>query len=611
MGKVILVWRLVSNDIRHRRTQAVLLLLAIAAATTTLTLALALRGATDEPFTRTQAATNGPDVVATLMPDKPHGGQSANPQTLAGLEHTRGVAAHSGPFPVTWTLLTVLTPQHPGHAAVGAEVEGRDARPSAVDAPKLIHGSWVRADGVVLEAGFANALDVHVGDHLRLGTAELQVVGTAVTAAIPDYPQVCAVNCLLSIGHYNPGLIWATPADLHRIARADTSSPLAYFLNLKLNTPADADTFVQHAESHPATGHHPVFLYPARYLRDADNRVIANVQLFLFTASSLLALLAMASVAVLVGGRMAEQTRRVGLLKAVGGTPRLVATVLLCENALIGLTAASIGLALGRLLAPGIDGPGAGLLAAPAAPTIGPATITIVVALALAVAIAATFAPAIRAARHSTITALDDAARTPRRHPSMIRLTGHLPAPLLLGARLALRRPRRLLLNMFSVAVTVSTLVAVLILHATEANPGFLTPNDPLKARLSEVILIISTVLIVLAAINAVFIAWTSVLDARQPTALARALGATPEQVSTGLSAAQLLPALAGSLLGIPGGIGIYYAFTPHAGTTTMPSGISILLILIATQLIIGLLTAIPTRLDARRPAARTLNTAP
>ncbi len=42
----------------------------------------------------------------------------------------------------------------------------------------------------------------------------------------------------------------------------------------------------------------------------------------MLVGSWLLAILAVASVAVLVGGRMAEQLRRVGLLKAVGCTPR-------------------------------------------------------------------------------------------------------------------------------------------------------------------------------------------------------------------------------------------------------------------------------------------------
>jgi hypothetical protein len=40
--------------------------------------------------------------------------------------------------------------------------------------------------------------------------------------------------------------------------------------------------------------------------------------------------------------------------------------------------------------------------------------------------------------------------------------------------------------------------------------------------------------MVVLAAINAIFITQATVLDAQRPSALARALGATPRQVSAG-----------------------------------------------------------------------------
>ena len=57
----------------------------------------------------------------------------------------------------------------------------------------------------------------------------------------------------------------------------------------------------------------------------ADNaaNLVRHEQRALTTGAWLLGILAVASVAVLVGGRMADQTRRVGLLKAVGGTPGL------------------------------------------------------------------------------------------------------------------------------------------------------------------------------------------------------------------------------------------------------------------------------------------------
>ena len=84
---------------------------------------------------------------------------------------------------------------------------------------------------------------------------------------------------------------------------------------------------------------------------------------------------------------MVEQTRRVELLKAVGATPWLVAGVLLFEHLVIALCAAGLGLLIGWLAAPLIDGPGAGLLGAAGAPSLSGATVASVIALALAVAI--------------------------------------------------------------------------------------------------------------------------------------------------------------------------------------------------------------------------------
>ena len=598
-GRALLLSRLVRRDIRNRPAQAMLLLLAIATGAATLTLGLALQGTTNNPYGRTRAATNGPDVVATVMPTPsppgPNGPGRAAPGPadvgeLASLEHAPGVAAHSGPFPVTWTLLQA------GRTTAGAEVEGRSTAPSSVDQPRLLQGTWVQPGGVVVETSFANALGLHAGDRLSLGDSSFTVAGIAVTAAIPGYPQACTLGCF-NLTPYNPGLVWATQADARHIADAATSGPVAYFLNLKLTDPAAASAFAGRydASASPGTPH----LYSWQSIRDGNAQVIANVQLVLFTGSWLLALLALASVAVLVGGRMAEQTRRVGLLKAVGGTPRLVAVVLLCEHVLVGLCAAGVGLLAGWLAAPLISGPGAGLLGAPNAPPVSGSTAGFVVALAVGVAIAATFVPAIRAARRSTVAALEDSARVPRRRAEVIRLSAHLPAPLLLGARLVVRRPRRLVLSVFSVAVTASGVVAVLVLRATAAGWS-------LGPRVTQATTIVSVMLVVLAAVNAIFIAWTTALDARHPAALARALGATPAQITTGLSIAQLLPALAGALLGIPGGIGIYDA-AKNGGTTTIPSALWLAVMIAGTLLAIAVLTAIPTHIGARRPVTEVL----
>jgi putative ABC transport system permease protein len=94
-------------------------------------------------------------------------------------------------------------------------------------------------------------------------------------------------------------------------------------------------------------------------------------------------------------------------------------------------------------------------------------------------------------------------------------------------------------------------------------------------------------------------------LDARHSSALARALGATPQQVSAGLSTAQVLPALAGAFLGIPGGIALITAVDPDA--TTLPPLWQLLAVVPGTVLVVAVLTAMPARLGARRPVAEIL----
>jgi putative ABC transport system permease protein len=151
--------------------------------------------------------------------------------------------------------------------------------------------------------------------------------------------------------------------------------------------------------------------------RDQDATLVTNSQQDLLIGSWLLGLLAAASVAVLVGGRMAEQTRRVGLLKAVGGTPGLVAAVLLAENLILALLAAVAGILAGRLVAPLLTSPGAGLVGTPGAPSLTVPAVALVAAAALAVAMIATLVPAVRAARPSTIRALAGPPTAAQRRP--------------------------------------------------------------------------------------------------------------------------------------------------------------------------------------------------
>jgi putative ABC transport system permease protein len=609
MGRILLVGRLAVRDLRRRRIEAALLLLAIMAATTTLTLGLVLRDAASDPYQSTREATNGPDVVASV-------GQPAELSGLEKLASAAGVIDHSGPYPVTPAELRAS-----GRTS-DAQAVGRDAAPVSVDQPELIQGSWVSDGGVVVEAAFANALDVRVGDPVTLDGRSFEVVGVAVTAAMPPYP---GASCIVPPGCangatpeelselrpgllQNPGLVWLTQADVRSLTPDPDS--LSYVMNLKLADPDEAQAFVD--ANLPESLDAPRLASWEEILEEATE-LARDAQILLLIGAWLLGLLAVASLSVLVGGRMADQTRRVGLLKAVGGTPGLVAAVLLAEYVLVAIVAAAAGLAVGSLTAPLLTESGAGLIGSAGTPSMTMSTVGLVTAVALGVAVVATVVPAVRAARSSTVNALADSARPPRRTGWLVAISAGLPVPLLLALRVAARRPRRVVLGVVSIAITVSGIFVALVLNAfltTQPPPaGY---GDAQVELLRQVLLVVMVTLLSLAAVNAIFITWATVLDNRHSSALARALGATPREVSAALAAAQVLPALVGAVLGVlPGGFALFAAINAITGgdsdRATLPSLWQLLAVVAGTVIVVAALTAVPARLGGRRPVTETL----
>lgn len=625
MGRALLVCRLALRNVRRRPVEAALLVLAITAAATTLTLGLVMHGVTDHPYERTREATAGPDVVASVAPLRvaPNRVVPVDPSGLEALTDAPGVVDHSGPYPATVAELAV------DGVTADTWVQGRDRQGASVDQPELTQGSWVEDGGAVVEAAFADALDVAAGDRITLDGRSFRIVGVAVTAA-SSYTDVCfGRSCDFQIGPEpdlsqvpppdesnldagsvpvdgpppsdDAGLVWLTRADARGLASAEGG--LSYAVNLRLADPAEAPAFVA---AHSPEVRDPLFLASWQDIRTVSGEMVRGGQEALAFGGRLLAVLAAASVAVLVGGRMADETRRVGLLKAAGGTPGLVAVVLLAEYIGLALVAAVAGLTFGWLAAPLLTDPGAGLVGSAGAPSLTASTVGQVTAVAVGVAAVAAVVPAGRAARTSTVHALADRARPPRRARWLIALSARLPAPLLLGVRAIGRHPRRTLLGIASIAVTVSGIVAVLTAHGQIATDwgGGTGLEDPVTDLANQVLLVITVMLVTLAAVNATVITWATALDARRSSALARALGATPWQVTAGLAAAQVLPALTGAVLGIPGGLALVATIDDEA--VGPPLG-QLLAVVAGTVLVVAGLTSVPARLAARRPTAQIL----
>jgi putative ABC transport system permease protein len=123
------------------------------------------------------------------------------------------------------------------------------------------------------------------------------------------------------------------------------------------------------------------------------------------------------------------------------------------------------------------------------------------------------------------------------------------------------------------------------------------------------VVLVVTVILVVLAIVNTIFITQATVPDAQRPCALARAFGATPYQVSAGLTMALLIPALLGGILSVPAGISLYRVSGRVAGgapDANLPAS-WMAAVIVGTVVVVAALTLFPARAGARQPVAAVL----
>ena len=307
------------------------------AATTTLTLGLVLRDVASDPYQRTREATARPDVVATpcRRPRRPASARAGRPASRR--LPAPGVVAHSGPFPVDGGELQA-------RPTADVQVVGRDTAAAAVDQPALPTVAGSRDGGAVVEAGFADALGLGAGDEITLDGRPFEVVGIAVSAAGAALPGVVRASSP------SPCDERATPEELRRPPAGSRGTPAwsgspgraaglaptrgrSVRLNLRLADPADATAFVEaHRRRAPIAPIVPSW----EEIRAEATDLARDAQILLLIGARLLGLLAVASRR-RCWSEAGWPTRpgAVGLLKAVGGTPGLVAAVLLAEYVVV------------------------------------------------------------------------------------------------------------------------------------------------------------------------------------------------------------------------------------------------------------------------------------
>jgi putative ABC transport system permease protein len=426
--------RLIRADLAQRPLHTALTGLVIAIAAGALLATLHLRAALDEPYADLMRATNGAHVFVT-GPRDALARAAALPEVAQAGRIRRLVTVRAGLRPAM------------GRVTLAGLPERAD-----VDRPLVVAGRGLRGPGeVVLDRPLAFAHGLAPGGDLPLaGGGRLKVVGVAVVAG--------------------PGAGgWVTPEQARALAapaRGGAVRPaIASTIPLRLRDPDASKGVAARLASLPG-------VRVAEWQQARDEFIDESRRtLAILGASTLLALLAAGfTLATAIGGRVLAERRRIGLLRAVGVTPRGVTGVLVGHYLALALVAAPFGLAAGRLVAPGLLADTADLLGipAPGPPGPGPAALALGVVLA-AVALACAL-PAWRAGRLPPVVALQPGRPAPAERASRVARLARalrLPVPFVIGAKDAYVQRGRSALTVASLALAGMVVVCALAFEAT------------------------------------------------------------------------------------------------------------------------------------------------
>jgi putative ABC transport system permease protein len=439
-------------DLRARRSQALLTVGVVAGVVAALILATMLLQGAVNPWQQLFDRTRGADVLIYFT----------NGTNTSDLHSLPGVQAVAPPYQAASATLK--------QSAVRSPVELRAMTPvlPAISAPLVVAGTWLRSgtpDGVVLEASFAAAAHVGVGDWITVdgidGTeVQMLVIGIADTADQGFYPQ------------WTPGLIWVQQRMLTRVEPNPSETEEVVGLKLYDHSTVATGQVVQtiwnlyngpDQNSASAVQRYSTSQQVKQSM--ASNDRLLGLLLALFGIIALVA--APCAIANVTAGRVLVQRQDIAMLKALGFTPGQVVRMLLAEQTLLGAAGAGLGLVVARVaISPEFvrtpDGTPVSL-----GPLSGSWMALIGLGTVLTVAVA-TIIPAWRAGQVSPVAAVQPSP--PRGHLSLVARLGllvHLPAALVLGARDSLTRRLPAVLTVVGLAIPMAMITIALTCWST------------------------------------------------------------------------------------------------------------------------------------------------
>lgn len=396
--------RVVRSGVGRRRVQTLVVAVATMMAVASAVVAGSLMVAANAPFDHAFAKQHGAHITARFDPAK------ASSARLEDTGQLSGVTASAGPFPST-----AIHPvdQNGGHLP-GLTLVGRSDPHGDVDDLDLRSGRWAAEPGeVVLSESFT-------GPFLKAGS-------TLETSDAADSRTLTVVGFAVSASRTADA--WATPGQVE--ALASKGSPVTSQMLYRFESAGTKGQVAADRKRLAAAVPSGALLGTESWLdtkRAADQGAAPTIP-FLIAFGVLGIVMSVIIVGSVISGAVSTSLRRIGILKAIGFTPREVVGAYVAQA----LIPAGAGIALGVVLG--------NLLAVPlledTESVYGTASLSVawwvdlvVPAAALAVVGIAALVPALRAGRLRTVEAIA-VGRAPRtgRGQWAHRAAGRLPLP--------------------------------------------------------------------------------------------------------------------------------------------------------------------------------------
>ncbi|MFD0448857.1 ABC transporter permease [Streptomyces indonesiensis] len=318
--------RVVRSGVGRQRVQTVVIAVATMMAVASAVVAGSLMVAAAAPFDNAFKKQQGSHITAQFDPAKASAAQLAETGKLAG------VTASAGPYPST----AVRPVDRSGFQLPTLTLVGRSGPDGAVDRVDLKSGRWAQKPGeIVLDASFEGPA-IGIGTPMKTSNAK-------------DAPTLSIVGFAVSVSKTADA--WAAPAQVD--ALGSKGNPVLSQMLYRFGSASTKQQILADRKKLAASVGFGALLGTESWLdtkRAADQGAAATVP-FVMAFGALGIVMSVITVGSVISGAVGTSLRRIGILKAIGFTPREVVRAYVAQALIPAIVGITLGVVLGNLLA--------------------------------------------------------------------------------------------------------------------------------------------------------------------------------------------------------------------------------------------------------------------